>query len=348
MFGPGYGECICVHLGAGEWAVIDSCLDPETQQPAALHYLAELGLSAAEAVRLVVITHWDDDHIRGISRTVEECEKAIVCCSAVFANKEAAQFVMAQESARSALGSGLDELREVLRISHRRGSQILWAKENVPLYPHPPGQSPIVVALSPSDDAFERCLLELTETATGLRGAVPRRYTAPEGPNGASVATSISAGRICLLLGADLEASANPEAGWEAVIAHAKPARNASIVKVPHHGSRSAHHDGMWSELVEESPIAIITPHVKGANTLPRDEDLTRLKSLTGSLFLTSEPEYDRVRKGREVERLLSRSLHSEPVRHLRGWGHVRARLPLKGSDSSWRVELEGDARRVN
>ena len=31
LFGPGVGECVIVHLGAGEWMVVDSCLDPATR-----------------------------------------------------------------------------------------------------------------------------------------------------------------------------------------------------------------------------------------------------------------------------------------------------------------------------
>src|SRR5438067_455186 len=29
VFGPGRGECLVVHLGAGEWMVVDSCLNEQ-------------------------------------------------------------------------------------------------------------------------------------------------------------------------------------------------------------------------------------------------------------------------------------------------------------------------------
>ena len=38
IFGPGIGESVVVHLGYGDWIVVDSCLNPRTRLPAALEY----------------------------------------------------------------------------------------------------------------------------------------------------------------------------------------------------------------------------------------------------------------------------------------------------------------------
>ena len=53
LFGPGYGECVVLHLGAGEWVIVDSCLDHRTGQPATLVYLSSLGIDPAVAVKVV-------------------------------------------------------------------------------------------------------------------------------------------------------------------------------------------------------------------------------------------------------------------------------------------------------
>ncbi|MBN1875905.1 MAG: hypothetical protein JXA33_16905 [Anaerolineae bacterium] len=45
VFGPGYGESILVHVGAGNWILVDSCLDPVSKQPAALTYLDTLNVN---------------------------------------------------------------------------------------------------------------------------------------------------------------------------------------------------------------------------------------------------------------------------------------------------------------
>lgn len=75
----------------------DSCIDSETRQPAALAYFQTLGVNPAEAVRLILATHWHDDHIRGLSQVVAECRKARFCCSAALTHTEFLATVLAYE-----------------------------------------------------------------------------------------------------------------------------------------------------------------------------------------------------------------------------------------------------------
>ncbi len=339
VFGRGYGEAICVHLGDGEWMLVDSCINPDTRSPAALTYLDSLGLSPDRDVALIVVTHWHDDHVQGIGATVEACSSAAVACSAALNRNEIFTFVIEQERAKGALGSGLDEFRTLLRVCAQRRRTVLWAKANLPLHPRPPGLPPRVVALSPSEDAFQRSLQDLIEAATSARSTIPRRYRAPEGPNGASIATFVQNETVGLLLGADLETSANSETGWEAVITYSRPPLRASAVKIPHHGSAGAHHDSMWSELLEDQALAILTPWIRGAQHLPTDGDLERLKTFSKKVYITALPSRILVKKKQDK---MVRQLHGPQISELRGWGHVRARRRL--TEQEWRVELEGDA----
>ena len=243
MFGRGFGEVLAVHLGTGAWALIDSCLNPANDHPAATHYLTTLGLDPTASVVLLVVTHWDDDHVAGIAEVANRCAGATLVCSAALCREEVLEFVYEQEGAGGALGSGVDELRSVLKIAATRGC-VVWAKANLPLHPRPPGDQPAVVALSPSEDAVERSIRSLIEAATGRPSAVRRRYQAPEGPNGASVATVVRIGQTVAVLGADLESrTQNLETGWDAVLTYARPSQPASLFKVPHHGSDGAHHE---------------------------------------------------------------------------------------------------------
>lgn len=325
--------------------IVDSTLNPETREPASLDYLAQLGVSAVESVKLVVVSHWDDDHIGGIGRVVEQCSQAVVACSQALNRKDIFEFVFEQEAAGGALGSGLDELRTILRICHSRDTRIVWAKANLPLHPTPPGSAPSVIALSPSEDAVQRSIEALIEAATAMKSTVPRRYRAPEGPNGASVVTLVRRGALAALLGADLENSTNPETGWDAVMSYAKPDLQPSLVKVPHHGSVGAHHDGMWAELAADQAMGIVTPWTKGSRSLPNEADLLRLRAVTGVLYLTATPSLARARKDPEVRKLIKK-VHGVEIEELRGWGHVRARR--RPTEEAWRVDLDGDARRVD
>jgi hypothetical protein len=182
----------------------------------------------------------------------------------------------------------------------------------------------------------------MAEMATGHSGLASRRYKAPEGPNGSSVATYIHSDAAWLVLGADLERSGNPETGWEAVLAYAKPPARASLIKVPHHGSIGAHHDQFWAECVSNEAVAILTPWSRGAGYLPTQADLDRLSSIARAVYLTAIPALRRVDRSPDVRRLLKR-LHGErSISTLQGWGQVRARW--EPDDGSWRVEVDGDA----
>ena len=67
LFGPGYGECVLIHLGLGEWLVVDSCVNQYAGGTPALDYLQTIGVDIAHAVVIVTASHWHDDHIRGLS-----------------------------------------------------------------------------------------------------------------------------------------------------------------------------------------------------------------------------------------------------------------------------------------
>ncbi len=342
VFGRGFGEAICVHLGDGEWMVVDSCINPTTDIAAALSYFQFLNIPVEKSVRLVLATHWHDDHVKGLAAVVDACPNATVACSAVVNNKDFLAFVLRQEAARGALGSGVDEFRQILRTCHARRRSPVWAKANLPLHPRPPGDVARVIALSPSDDAFERALQYLIESATGLESAIVRQYRAPEGPNGASVAAWIRNQDLCVLLGADLETSTNPETGWDAVLTYARPSPKGAAVKVPHHGSAGAHHDGMWMELLESDSIAIVTPWIRGKNHLPTQADLERLAATSSEIYITGLPA--RLLAKRKLDSVV-RKVHDADVFEVRGWGHVRARRRV--GSPGWRVELDGDAVRL-
>jgi len=84
VFGPGIGECTVAHLGDGAWIVVDSCIDRTSGHPAALDYLRTLRVDVASQVKLVVATHWHDDHIRGLGKILEAAESARFVNSAAY------------------------------------------------------------------------------------------------------------------------------------------------------------------------------------------------------------------------------------------------------------------------
>src|SRR3990172_8727154 len=134
LFGPGYGECVVVHLGANRWLVADSCVDITTGKPAALAYFDAIGVSARDAVRLIVVSHWHDDHVRGLAEIVSSCPKAAVSWSSALTRKEFLAHVLNYENIMTqGASSGVREISKALRILSDRLSRPTRALANRPI-----------------------------------------------------------------------------------------------------------------------------------------------------------------------------------------------------------------------
>jgi len=110
VFGPGFGECIVLHLGDGEWVVVDSCVDAKSGRPVAIDYLDRVGVDIAKNVSLVVATHWHDDHIGGFGELFEACKNARFACSMAMCCQEWLTLLEIYRGYLQAGGSGVDEL----------------------------------------------------------------------------------------------------------------------------------------------------------------------------------------------------------------------------------------------
>jgi metal-dependent hydrolase (beta-lactamase superfamily II) len=127
LLGPGYGESIVLHIGAGEWAILDSCQN-STKEVAPLAYLRGLGIDPASAVRVVVATHWHDDHARGLAEVVTTCTAAeFVCASALTKREFIAMVARYEQRNQIACSSGVREIFGVLRHLTESGRQPTFA-----------------------------------------------------------------------------------------------------------------------------------------------------------------------------------------------------------------------------
>src|SRR5213592_4947476 len=97
IFGPGYGECSVLHLGNDHWIVVDSCIDKTSGNPASLEYLKKIGVDPLK-VKLVIATHWHDDHVRGMARQLLEFKNATFCSSPALTKKEFIATVISYDS----------------------------------------------------------------------------------------------------------------------------------------------------------------------------------------------------------------------------------------------------------
>ena len=339
LFGPGYGESIVLHIGGGAWAIVDSCIDGNGK-PTALAYLEHLGLDPAESVALVVATHWHDDHIRGMAELLGACGKADFCCAGALCRREFLSVVGAMESRRiSAAGSGVREIHDVFTRLKTTASKPKFALANRLVFKR--GECEIR-SLSPDDAAFEKFLSSIGH----LVPAEGRTKTRVPGlsPNEIAVALWIGIGDFAVLLGSDLE-----KPGWLSVLrSPERPEGKASAFKIPHHGSANADEPEVWKHMVEQDPVAALTPWRRGGRALPSGDDVRRILSYTGNAYGTARGEALGSRSRRRhgaVDKTLRESGVS--LRRLAmSSGAVRLRRPL-ASSARWKVETLGSAHRL-
>lgn len=345
LFGPGIGECVVVHLGFGEWMIVDSCLNEAGTKAIALEYLESLGVSLEDQVKLVVASHWHDDHIKGISQVVRNCPSARFACSDALRCEEFLTLLQADSEIKLIEHtSGVSEFASILEVLRARSQKPNsfgphhWASAGSCIYLNNSGKV-TVHALSPSSQT-------ITDARKGLADLIPAvgqsiRHIPTLSPNSLCVVLSIETISATILLGADLETGTDDNHGWRAIVK--SPIREADarsmIFKVAHHGSANADLDDVWREMLEANPYSVLTPYGRGPKPLPSLSDITRIKQRTRRLYCTaypptkSPPNRDAAadRTMKEIT-LYRRAIRKKP-------GHIRARVPIDGKISDVAVD---------
>jgi hypothetical protein len=349
LFGPGYGECCLIHLGSGKWVIVDSCIDADGV-PAALGYLSSLQIDPAQAVEWIVATHWHDDHIRGLAKTVSTCANAQFCASAALrANEFLTTLAQYDQQPNSVAGSGVKEIFAVLDELARTGRKFSRAFANRRLarmerenFAH--GSECEIWTLTPSDTQFNKGILEIGNLVPRLY-ETKRRFPA-QNTNLLSIVTLISIGPLGILLGGDLEETGSADLGWTAIVeSRERPQIKSKIFKIPHHGSLTAHCDKVWTEMVAQAPISVATPFNFGRKPLPAPSDVERITALSKDFYLTSVKAEPKQRRDPAVDKMVKQVGQIRPLS--RPMGIVRLRNKGESDPDSWTVELSENAARL-
>ncbi|MBF0556950.1 MAG: MBL fold metallo-hydrolase [Nitrospirae bacterium] len=309
VFGPGYGECILIHDGDGEWFIIDSCIDSKSKEPAPLRYLHLIGVDYTKCVKQIIVSHWHDDHIRGLGNIVERCKSAELIFSNALQSKEFLTLVYAYTSNTMMKSTGVGEFKKILEVLKDYGKKPKWALADRTLWRKKKG-SPnkgydcSIYSLSPSDSAILSTQIELAKLMCEPDITKPKK---PKGRvlalthNRASIVLWIEIGGICLLLGSDMENYGNDDDGWSSVLNSTLYHQGkASVFKISHHGSVNGHHEDVWKKMLDSNPIAILTPYNRGQQKLPTQDDVQRICALTKSAYSTFDFRAEKI-KGRGI-----------------------------------------------
>ena len=342
LLGPGYGESILIHLGNNAWIIIDSCIDVSSNIPAPLTYLESIGVNPSKAVKYIFATHWHDDHIRGISKIIETCKNAGFCCSMALSRKEFINNVTKYEVGNTIVGgSGAREIVKVLlklqNTSPKRAvsGMLLKRFDDLTLEPE-------IWALSPSDKQIDQFLADVASMCPAVNETRIRLLA--EHINNSSLVLWIKVGDIKILLGGDLEETSDKDTGWSVILkSEGWKNERAKIFKIPHHGSENAHSQDVWTYMLSESPIAILTPFNKGKKKLPADSDAERILGHTNDAFITvKKTAKNNKNRGRVVEKMIKETVIEIRQTVLRP-GQITLRKDLENA-TEWNVILRNGA----
>ena len=352
LFGPGYGESVLLHIGEGNWIIIDSCIDQNSGEPAALQYLKNIGVDPSKNVKLVIATHWHDDHVRGLGKILQECKEAIFVCPVAIKTKEFTKLIERSKS-RNILNSdnGVCEFTSIINTLRQRKTPPKYAIADRKIWHYTPKDGSALAectihSLSPSDAEVEKALNSLSKLIPKL-GADPIRIPPPP-QNDCAVVLWVNMGpENILLLGSDLEESGNNQTGWSAVLnLQIENNGKASIFKVAHHGSTNGHHQPVWDEMLNQSPCVLITPFTRGKKTLPSQNDIDRIIGQTEHAYITAPSKKNKKVKQRDVfvKKIISQYTlsikNSEPE-----CGQIKMRRVLRSPVAmDWDIELFGGA----
>lgn len=342
VFGPGYGESILIHIGSKEWLVIDSCIDPIANEPVPLIYLRKIGVSPQKHVKQIIASHWHDDHVRGLSKIVNQCRAADFVCSNALRAKEFLTLVQAYGTRSMIDKSGVDEFRDIIRTLEDRKAKLKeltapkFAIADRILFKN---QSCTVTALSPSD----KSILLAKQALGNLIPApdTPKNRLPALTPNHVAVVLWINIGKIDILLGSDLEETRIAGTGWSVIVSSTtRPNSKASLFKIPHHGSKNSDNIDVWDKMLEEQPFAVLTPFTRGKTTLPEKDDVLRICSRTDKAYATSGPKTIKSQKRPQVVEKQIREMGIKINQVFYSMGHVRFRTLVSENGSTWKTEL--------
>ncbi|KAF0165944.1 MAG: hypothetical protein FD157_1120 [Rhodocyclaceae bacterium] len=361
LFGTGVGEALAVHVGNGEWILVDSCRQTKASpEPFNLSYLRSLGVDPTKDVKLIVATHWHDDHVAGLSELVEQCQSASLVFSHALANDEF-QCIVGLYSTHQV---SFDNEKSGVREMGRSLDTLLKRKYATPASYRPPVRTQAdsrifrrddceVIALSPSPESIQMAMEEMASAwhaleaeARGGRGPRPARsgFPCPQ-RNHNAVALWVKWGERRILLGADLEEHGNRLLGWQAVLScNQFPDGHARVFKIPHHGSPNGDYEHIWQDIVvNDDAYALLTAYNRGRTPRPSLDDIERIRQHTNEIYYTSLPRKTANRYDRTVERTIKGI-----VRRRRGLGptpgHIQMRWDAVGNIS---VEVAGAASKI-
>jgi beta-lactamase superfamily II metal-dependent hydrolase len=346
--GGGYGESVVIHLGNESWVVVDSCINPNSKICLPLEYLKSIGVDVSKDVKLIICTHWHDDHILGISQLLDESISAKFCMARPLDKKKFLRLVGLdyQKAKNDSNTSSTIELNNCIKIMQDRKFEFQNAIQDRILFTANLNNiSSQIIALSPSDFVVNEYDKEISELITEY--GYSNRKIVCQTPNDKSVALLLKVNNQRIILGSDLEVSEDNRKGWLCILNESQSIDSkSSLFKIPHHGSKNGYHERIWDELLIDNVVANLTPWNRNTK-LPKKEMLLKYKKHTDELYMTASLNNN---KPKERERSISKAISrfNGTLREIKyKLGIIRCRIGVDQNNEPWQIKLIGSAHKI-
>ena len=356
VFGPGYGECILIHIGNGAWIAIDCCQDPITREPVPLQYLKNLGFDPQAAVKYIIASHWHEDHVRGLHNFLQASTNARFSCASVLTGEEFFALAEIYNDPTSAISRNPKEIYNCLktieqRIKSTKQPIISWASADKVLCKTVSPYPVKLTSLSPSDAMDTRSKMFMFNYISAVKkGSTDPKMTATT-PNDVAVAILFEINGREIILGSDLEEEkkSNPLFGWSAVLkGNTVNGTRSNVYKVAHHGSNTGHHHPIWTDILTDQPLALLTPFQHGKHKIPNLEERNTILALTNNAYISADPNH-KIKAPKRTHKV--QAVINGAVKNLRlangKVGHIRWRASINDLSDVGSIELFDGALRL-
>jgi len=292
LLGPGVGESIVLALPDGRFVVIDVCRHSQTNLPLAL--LDHLGATTLE---LMVVTHPDLDHVRGVAEIINKKPPEELWRYPLEAS---IRDFLADWAGRRRLKSVEADLRAMGAYLRSPKGDVSTAAYGNREWSGDAGKYK-VRALAPTEYDKDRAhrvlmrrLLKNKPELDAWLDKVRQGASPGDSPNVLSVAVLFELGTQRVLFGGDvLTGGRSPKSGWKGILRLLLKHNlghlfeDLAAVKLPHHGSSSAFEPATWKlHSKSTKPIALAAPF--SPSGLPDEATLKHLRPLARNLLVSS------------------------------------------------------------
>ncbi|TCN27050.1 hypothetical protein [Sinorhizobium americanum] len=286
VIGSAPGESLILLFDCGSAITIDCCKTGNENHT--INSLEELGIGF-EKVLFNVITHFHDDHIKGMSELAAACTNAKIVIPDAW-TEDVFKYFVATVSDETTLGrvsvtKEIERIFDILKGSPRR---LFTVSELSSLYPppaHPSAKGESLIVLTPTVARKAKFLARLASAIAA--GDTEAFGFCETNKNWTSICCILKYGEKYAFLGGDVE-NLSPDYDLSSVHqSHLKPLSRYEFVKLPHHGSDTSFCMELRSLINDDDTVVAITPYPRGHKPLPSFNTANYLRGAEKAYVLT-------------------------------------------------------------